>query len=415
MTKRLFAAALAVFVFGVALFGSASDSQASFHIMRIYAGMGGLNGDANVQYVELRSAEGGQNLLGGHVICFFDATGAPYAQFRFPGSPMTYPNSADGASYLVGTAEFDVAWAAGAPDVTFSAANTTAIAGGADVNHPLRSPGGKIAFGSDGGSTCSGSFGGNNVDSVVYGTDGLPDPVVDNGTKFASDMPTGSTTGLHLTSALCHPFSFSHFCSAASINNSTNYAIVDLNSGANQPRNLRNLQGPLSSDVDGDGVLNNADNCPTVANIGQEDGDGDLDGDACDNCPSWPNPSQALPAWTVPADDADCDGFPSTIPVGGGNPLSDEAHMGTDPARHCASTTGINPAFRNDEPPPDRWPVDFDDNGIMNGSDLLSFAPVFGKVLGNMGYDARFDINNSNSINGSDLLKFSPFFGKTCA
>ncbi len=40
-----------------------------------------------------------------------------------------------------------------------------------------------------------------------------------------------------------------------------------------------------ADDVDGDGVKNDADNCPTVANPGQFDEDGDGDGDECDPCP----------------------------------------------------------------------------------------------------------------------------------
>jgi hypothetical protein len=49
-------------------------------------------------------------------------------------------------------------------------------------------------------------------------------------------------------------------------------------------------------DTDGDGVLNNVDNCPTVANPSQADKDGDGSGDVCDHCPaavcpnSWHQP-----------------------------------------------------------------------------------------------------------------------------
>jgi len=61
----------------------------------------------------------------------------------------------------------------------------------------------------------------------------------------------------------------------------------------------------LRADVDGDGVPNLQDNCPTVANPEQEDADGDGAGDACDddvdgdgvpndtdNCPFTPNSDQ---------------------------------------------------------------------------------------------------------------------------
>ncbi|MCA9664810.1 MAG: thrombospondin type 3 repeat-containing protein [Myxococcales bacterium] len=41
-------------------------------------------------------------------------------------------------------------------------------------------------------------------------------------------------------------------------------------------------------DDDGDGIADVADNCPTVANRGQEDRDGDGIGDACDSCPDDP-------------------------------------------------------------------------------------------------------------------------------
>lgn len=39
------------------------------------------------------------------------------------------------------------------------------------------------------------------------------------------------------------------------------------------------------ADVDGDGVVDSTDNCPTLANADQANSDGDAFGDACDTCP----------------------------------------------------------------------------------------------------------------------------------
>ncbi len=47
------------------------------------------------------------------------------------------------------------------------------------------------------------------------------------------------------------------------------------------------------NDLDADGISNAADNCPTVANPAQANGDTDPPGDACDNCPVNANPTQA--------------------------------------------------------------------------------------------------------------------------
>lgn len=59
------------------------------------------------------------------------------------------------------------------------------------------------------------------------------------------------------------------------------------------------------SDMDGDGVADGDDNCPTVPNPNQEDADMDGEGDVCDICPNDPN--------NIPTDtwykDADDDGF----------------------------------------------------------------------------------------------------------
>jgi M6 family metalloprotease-like protein len=44
------------------------------------------------------------------------------------------------------------------------------------------------------------------------------------------------------------------------------------------------LYAYVTFDRDGDGIADNADNCPTVANVGQVDSDSDGVGDLCDNC-----------------------------------------------------------------------------------------------------------------------------------
>jgi hypothetical protein len=46
------------------------------------------------------------------------------------------------------------------------------------------------------------------------------------------------------------------------------------------------------NDLDGDGVINADDNCPSIYNPGQNDSDEDGYGNACDNCPLSANPSQ---------------------------------------------------------------------------------------------------------------------------
>jgi hypothetical protein len=130
--------------------------------------------------------------------------------------------------------------------------------------------------------------------------------------------------------------------------------------------------------------------------------DSDSDGvlDDADNCPNWPNPSQTLPPWPVPADDPDCDGFTS---VG-------ENFVGTLPLAHCAANNGAN------DEDPDPWPVDFDDNQVVNINDLLpGFKQSYGAVSPDPPYLARYDLNQDGAININDLLpQFKASFNKSC-
>ena len=63
-------------------------------------------------------------------------------------------------------------------------------------------------------------------------------------------------------------------------------------------------------DLDGDGVPNAIDNCPTVPNPGQENEDGDRFGDACDSCPAYAHDTPSDPDGDGVSDE--CDPRPNT-------------------------------------------------------------------------------------------------------
>jgi len=71
-----------------------------------------------------------------------------------------------------------------------------------------------------------------------------------------------------------------------------------------------------SHDYDEDGIVNGDDNCPFVANSGQEDGDSDDVGDVCDNCDGESNPSQ---------EDTDSDGVGDVCDVCAGHDDGEDA------------------------------------------------------------------------------------------
>jgi hypothetical protein len=177
-------------------------------------------------------------------------------------------------------------------------------------------------------------------------------------------------------------------------------------------------------------VADSADLCPGTAPAAPVDANGcsqaqvdsDLDGfcnpgapsagpspgcTGTDNCPDWENPLQDVPPWTLPAGDSDCDGYHQTSFFVARAP---ESSIGTVGNQHCMATPT---AF--DEPLPDAWPVDFNDNQLVNGADILTYNPKFGSSAAvGPPYDVRWDLNASGIINGADILQFNPFFGKRC-
>ena len=76
---------------------------------------------------------------------------------------------------------------------------------------------------------------------------------------------------------------------------------------------LRLAETNVIQDSDGDGIADEEDNCPAIANAGQEDADGDLVGDVCDDCTDtdgdgFGNPGYA--ANTCPEDNCPDDANP---------------------------------------------------------------------------------------------------------
>ena len=125
----------------------------------------------------------------------------------------------------------------------------------------------------------------------------------------------------------------------------------------------------------------------TITNSLDSDGDGFPD--STDNCPQWPNPGQGLPVWPVPAGDPDCDGTTS----------ADETVIGTDPNDPCGASA---------------WPPDFDDNAVINTTDVFQvLPPFFGTSVPPT--SSRRDLSPNGVINTTDVFRvLPPFLGSSC-
>lgn len=140
------------------------------------------------------------------------------------------------------------------------------------------------------------------------------------------------------------------------------------------------------SDADSDCISDDIDNCPDDANADQADNDGEGLGDVCDPCP----------------DEADCDGDEFTDYV--------EALIGTDPLADCPATSTA------DDEDPDAFPPDFDDNRVVNLTDVFQLLPpYFGSGVGDANYSERRDLAPDGYINITDVFNvLPPVFGSNC-
>jgi hypothetical protein len=158
------------------------------------------------------------------------------------------------------------------------------------------------------------------------------------------------------------------------------WAQVDTEESLTESNESNNVLGPIGvtavTDSDGDGVANTSDNCPF-----------------------WSNPAQTPPAWTIPPDDPDCDGYST----------ASEDFIGTVFWRPCAANTTAN-----NEDPPDVWPLDMNDDRRASTVDVGSYVGDLGLDSSEVGYTTRLDLDANEIINTVDVGRFVSRLGDLC-
>jgi len=447
--RRFVVFLIGLLALAAALIQGGREADAAFHLMRIHAVMAGADGDATIQYVELRMTDAGQNILQGHHLRFYTGSGAVITTFSFTSSTCTsaqIDGSAAGKSILIASPDFSAS-ATITPDCVFTNANTNP-----DNVNPVAASNGKVSFGTDLGTSFS------VVDSVAYGT-ATPDTCCDGPpTGAAPSVPTSGVQALTLkASEFCFPGSFTNPCPDAR-SNSNDYELQ-----AAAPRNNDGMVGTINADSDGDGISNSADlcpndpdndidsdgicagsgfqspktgdndNCPSMSNSDQANSDNDSLGNACDpdddndtiaddapdNCPTTPNgPGQASVVGTGNQTDSDTNGVgdacqdtdaDSNLPAayavckgvcpGGFFRDSIEPMIGTSPTSRC----GI-----------DAWPPDFNNDTSNNALDFAAWKANFPSPP--KPYNPRADLTGNGTVDSLDFAAWKAFFfsGSAC-
>ncbi len=149
------------------------------------------------------------------------------------------------------------------------------------------------------------------------------------------------------------------------------------------------IVGP--SDIDGDIVRNQGDNCPGTPNADQADRDGDGVGDLCDNCPDHVNPKQedddSNGEGNVCQADQDGDQIPEDDGDGTADPCTAGRRVNCDD--NCSGLSNSTQADHDGDGIGDACDDDADGDSVLNASDncpLISNADQFdadGDGLGN--------------------------------
>jgi len=448
MLTRLAFAVVLLAAFAALTLRDAPPAEATFHCMRIHAVMAGVNGNASIQYVELRTTANFQTSVSGTQLRFLDAAGTQTGTFTL-GFLAPITNTAAGSSILIGSDdpgtplenEFQDAFGI-TPNFTMDP-NVLAPAGRVEFLGNFNCPGSGISSSNIIDSVAYGAYTGDNGNVPEVGAQCGADTVDDDGDGMVNDGCIAVSVAEPLfqcRDSLDNDGDGSvndgcpvspNFGAAASLTPlpttgtqaltlvDGNIITIEGNSASYQlqtaaPRNNANQVGVII-DTDGDGISDTSDLCPGTAPAAPVDGVGcsdaqvDSDGDTVcdpgapsvgpsgctgsDNCPAWPNPLQTLPPWTVVLDgsDPDCDGHNS----------ADETFIGTDPNVAC----GVG-----------AWAVDINDSQGVDIFDVLELAPpAFFSVAPGPPYSVRIDLQPSGGIDIFDVLRMAPpMFFSTC-
>ncbi len=153
---------------------------------------------------------------------------------------------------------------------------------------------------------------------------------------------------------------------------------------------LHYLSTGITADVDGDGIADAVDNCPTIANPTQADADGDGIGDACDACTDTDGDGFGNPGYLASI----C--FEDVCPL-----IADPAQTDTDgdgigDACCCLLTTG------NTDGSPD---------DVVDISDVFAVVDYLGVFIPLSGCPKENDVNKDGTVDISDLFAVIDYLG----
>jgi len=147
-------------------------------------------------------------------------------------------------------------------------------------------------------------------------------------------------------------------------------------------------------DLDGDGIDNATDNCPTTPNADQLDTDNDGIGDVCDNCPTNANADQL---------DTDNDGEGDICDA---TPTGDDDSDGVDNAIDLCPNTPTGETVNTDGC--SNGQLDDDNDGVQNSDDLCAATPAGETVNADGCSSSQLDDDNDGVMNNVDLCLNTP-------